>query len=370
MELIIAPPKIALHFRVSLVHDLLTIVGLIHNANRFEGLSDWIRQIVHQINSHDRSMLYPINVLLIFATGIQGYLVASFEETSQANISFEALITAIQDQNPYHFQAAVFEAIQHHMIYLGVLETHDILPITANELEQVLNRAQHVREERWQSPPPPMSINAFTSLVMDAHALHQSVITGLTYVWEWLYKARAAIDLEQERHAAHYYLAQQYTSEFSNIFRAVTGRQLPEHIRDLIPQAQCIEMIPSSHLGIYVTTSAYANTLYIGFNANVAPTTPHVTHHLPIAELYPVMQALADETRLKMVNILAQGEQNVGEIAETLHLTQSTASRHLSLLAKTDILSVRRDGAMRYYMLNPTKLVEIGRMLQHFGTPL
>jgi ArsR family transcriptional regulator len=85
---------------------------------------------------------------------------------------------------------------------------------------------------------------------------------------------------------------------------------------------------------------------------------------MPIAELYPVLRALADETRLKIVSLLASsGEQNVGDMADALGLTQSTASRHLSLLAKTQILHTRRDGVMRFYSLNNQTMHEVSDSL-------
>ena len=53
-----------------------------------------------------------------------------------------------------------------------------------------------------------------------------------------------------------------------------------------------------------------------------------------------------------MTYLQTQGERNVGDIAEDMNLTISTASRHLTLLARTGILHMRRDGTMRYYTVN------------------
>ena len=60
-------------------------------------------------------------------------------------------------------------------------------------------------------------------------------------------------------------------------------------------------------------------------------------------------KALADETRLRLVRILARHELSVGEIVTVLAMGQSRVSRHLGILVGCGLLVSRREGAWTFY---------------------
>lgn len=64
-----------------------------------------------------------------------------------------------------------------------------------------------------------------------------------------------------------------------------------------------------------------------------------------------VMKALANESRLMIVDRLSRGECSVGELTELVGLDQSTVSKHLATLRAHGIVSDRRDGNMVFYRL-------------------
>jgi DNA-binding transcriptional ArsR family regulator len=66
-----------------------------------------------------------------------------------------------------------------------------------------------------------------------------------------------------------------------------------------------------------------------------------------------VLSYLADETRLRVLAVLAGGEQNVGTICERLNRRQPSVSHHLALLRHTGILTTRRQGKEVYYSISP-----------------
>lgn len=68
-------------------------------------------------------------------------------------------------------------------------------------------------------------------------------------------------------------------------------------------------------------------------------------------EMLLKLSALADETRLRMINILRVGELCVCEIAETLGISQTKASRHLNILKTAGIVSDRRQAQWVYYSI-------------------
>ena len=63
-------------------------------------------------------------------------------------------------------------------------------------------------------------------------------------------------------------------------------------------------------------------------------------------------KALGDETRLKIISLLVDGERNVSDLAGLLDLKEPTVSHHLSKLRPTGVLNMRVDGNQRFYRLN------------------
>lgn len=78
-----------------------------------------------------------------------------------------------------------------------------------------------------------------------------------------------------------------------------------------------------------------------------------------IARALDVLKGLADETRLRIVFLLTEGELSVGKLVAALELPQSTVSRHLSLLRCTKLVSTRRNGTTVFYRLENAHLGHI-----------
>ncbi len=65
-----------------------------------------------------------------------------------------------------------------------------------------------------------------------------------------------------------------------------------------------------------------------------------------------IFKALADETRLRILALLIEGELCVCEIMAALELPQSTISRHLAYLRNSGWVQDRRQGVWMYYRLS------------------
>lgn len=66
-------------------------------------------------------------------------------------------------------------------------------------------------------------------------------------------------------------------------------------------------------------------------------------------EMVHYFKALADKTRLRLLNLCIHHELNVNEIVEILSMGQSRISRHLKILTDTQLLTSRRDGLWTFY---------------------
>lgn len=373
MELIAIPPKIEVKFRSSLLHSLLSTAGLLTVGQHLEGLSDWIRHAEGRITPEQRMILNPLNMLILFATGTQGYLIECVPHGHDADNDFEALWGHLVQVDLIQLERHAQQAFREYLIRVEIVKEHFELPRDVAGIADLLMLGAENYGQRWEVPfEMPMSAEAFAELLLDGSALLDAILETVDLLWHEIYQGQATEDLAQQMRAITYHNSQDYEdTDFSNIFRAVTGRSVPEYIQQRLKKVQYIEMLPSCHLGAYITTSQLGKRMWIGFNANLVPTVKEGQQQKPaqvsVAALYPTLKALADETRLKIVILLAEQEMNVGEIAEALDLTQSTASRHLTLLAKTEILAMRRDGAMRYYVLRSDVLKDIGERIGRLG---
>ena len=64
-----------------------------------------------------------------------------------------------------------------------------------------------------------------------------------------------------------------------------------------------------------------------------------------------VIAALAHPIRIAIVDLLADGEVCVCEIAERIGAERSNTSRHLAVMLKTGVLKTRKEGLQVFYSL-------------------
>ena len=90
-----------------------------------------------------------------------------------------------------------------------------------------------------------------------------------------------------------------------------------------------------------------------------------------IKEMARVFKALSDETRLRLVMLLAEqgpeGALCVGALARRLGVTQSAVSQHLAVLRAADLVIDERRGYFVHYRVNQRRLAE---WQEHFKSVL
>lgn len=72
-----------------------------------------------------------------------------------------------------------------------------------------------------------------------------------------------------------------------------------------------------------------------------------------------VLKGLAQPTRLKIIELLRDGEKCVCEIFPAINEEQSNTSRHLNMMLTSGILSRRKDGLKIYYAIKHSQVLEI-----------
>lgn len=81
-------------------------------------------------------------------------------------------------------------------------------------------------------------------------------------------------------------------------------------------------------------------------------------------ELIKMFKALSDETRIRMLHLLSEGELCVCEIMQALEISQTRASRNLGILRDAGLLQDRRDGQWVHYSVRKEVATEYLKLLE------
>ena len=76
-------------------------------------------------------------------------------------------------------------------------------------------------------------------------------------------------------------------------------------------------------------------------------------------EVAAYFQALSEPTRLQILNLLREGERNVGDLAQLCGFTAANVSRHLALLTKHGLVARESRGTSVYYHIADPSVYEL-----------
>ena len=83
-----------------------------------------------------------------------------------------------------------------------------------------------------------------------------------------------------------------------------------------------------------------------GFPAEAEPMREHA------ADAAALMKALGNESRLMILCLLAEGERSVGDLNDTVKISQSALSQQLARLRRQALVQTRRESQTIYYSLS------------------
>lgn len=72
-----------------------------------------------------------------------------------------------------------------------------------------------------------------------------------------------------------------------------------------------------------------------------------------------IFKILSDANRLRILDMLSNGELCACNILDELNVTQPTLSHHMKVLCDVGLVNVRKDSKWMYYTLNREKLSEL-----------
>ncbi len=84
----------------------------------------------------------------------------------------------------------------------------------------------------------------------------------------------------------------------------------------------------------------------------------------PASDVYA---AIADPTRRALLLRLAhEGERNVSELLEPFSISQPAVSKHLRILREAGLVRRRKEGRVRLYAIEASRLQEVYDWVSHF----
>ncbi|MEO5640664.1 MAG: metalloregulator ArsR/SmtB family transcription factor [Sphingomicrobium sp.] len=82
--------------------------------------------------------------------------------------------------------------------------------------------------------------------------------------------------------------------------------------------------------------------------------------------MHETFAALAEPSRLRIVEFLCSGARPVGEIATALNLNQPQASKHLAILRSARLVNVEKRAQQRLYTIRPDAMRELSLWLERY----
>ena len=87
---------------------------------------------------------------------------------------------------------------------------------------------------------------------------------------------------------------------------------------------------------------------------------------IPPAQLTGVLRALADDTRLRALRLIAERPRSTQELAPLVGVTEAALSKHLRTLAEAGLLERHRDGYYVLYRIVPDRVAALAPSLEAF----
>jgi DNA-binding transcriptional ArsR family regulator len=205
--------------------------------------------------------------------------------------------------------------------------------------------------------------------MIDPAALKQLITGHIRWFWknhlqaEW---TRVRSMLEESAKAFNQVDVTNMTR--TELIQFVTGKEVSESKwgHDLVESANLI-FIPNAHIGPYMRAAKIGENFYIYFGARLPEGSDVRIPELDRAEIVARLSALADDTRLNILQMIAEnGQMRSQEIMEAINLSQPSISRYLTQLTATGYLQERRESGAKVYVLNKDRIEKTLKAVRAF----
>ncbi len=349
-DLLTYAPALTAEFHLSLPQDLMTSLSLLRLADSFEGLSDWVYRTAAALPDDFKAELDRLAYPIKWCFRRQDSLIWRLPPAHPAHEGWDAFRSHLQSVPATEFQRVL-------LLNLSNDAGQPVPPALPDEAElgRLLDLVRRLEVEKWgQTSRSFLDPGPFVTLARVPNELKARLIGLLARFWEGYYRQDFAHHRQSLRHSVAHHRRQIYPRGFVELFRQVTGRAPSATVRDYVQahldQIERVIFAPCVHLGLYFQITLSYPSLVVAFNYRTTPV--QEVEDGAVVELFPPLKALADESRLHILALLQEGEMYAQQIVEAIGLSQSTVSRHLQLLERTEIVTARQDKGMKFYAIN------------------
>jgi DNA-binding transcriptional ArsR family regulator len=312
------------------------------------GIHDWVQKFLAEISSEERARHTLVMI---------GFFYAILPE--KRHESFPAYIDYIESQPASRLRERLLNA------YAGICLTEpkpEGIPASV-KWDEVLASATSYTDflkSRFTAENVDMDLETRAyEYVIDPAAMKQLIVDHLRWAWknylepEW---NRVRPMLEESVRA--FQKVDMSSMSRLEAARFITGQELEESKwAEGLGKAEKVFFIPNAHLGPYLQRIHSENAILIFFGARQPETAKERIPELDRAEIVARLSALADDTRLNILQMIAErGEMRVPEIIDATGLSQPSVSRYLIQLTATGYLKERRTNGAKVYTLNRERI--------------
>jgi DNA-binding transcriptional ArsR family regulator len=354
-------------FADSFAHILASSLAIIATAPTYEGLDQWVyvtyAGLPDDLRKDIRLVFDPVGVpLLLRQLETEAPEIEDFP-------TFIGWLSALDDEAIRETVALVFRALARKAASSGIEGLHvppvgdpaavrDFLMKTSCEWTEVAEQDAAYFEQ-------------LVTLLTNPERLKARLVLAATRFWETVYRKEYEETRGLIRRSVAYHRQHRYPESFSEVYLAVTGKALSPMAERAYASAglERLTFIPSCHTGPYVRfvpLDEEGTSLMLVFNARHQSGDPD--HPLASVRLvFPPLKALADETRLEILGILADGELYAQQIVDRLEISQPAVSRHLNLMVAGGILTQRKESGMKFYSIRTDTLIDLAKKVAAFA---
>jgi len=206
-------------------------------------------------------------------------------------------------------------------------------------------------------------------LVMDPPTLKDFLVSHMNWLWETYIAPEWTRVQPMLQESARSFKGFDLTG-MTRIEAAkfVTGQELDEtRWCEKLDTAERVVFVPNAHIGPYIHTLYAGKTLYIVFGARQPEESRDRIPELDRAEIVSRLSALADDTRLHILQLVAERDElRVQDIMEVTNLSQPSVSRYLTQLTASGYLQERRESGAKVYILNRDRIEKTLKAVKAF----
>jgi DNA-binding transcriptional ArsR family regulator len=357
-DYIYVPNLVAVQFAAEPTLNAYESLSLLASQDYLSGMNQWVYKTAAELPQKQRRD----NDLFL------RYMWLSPFPPVGMNVSFPVFVDKLTQYDPFNIRDRSLEHMAHKLEhYAGEKVTPDMLLSDQARFMAAGEKFFDGKKDKGMAFNEELYLEAFR-LYNEPQELLQRLVAHLRTMWEEVLEPEWKRTQPMLLEAVEAYTQMEYP-EMSPVeaVRVITGRDISN--LDWGDWGERIEFVPSPHIGPYIAhyMTDDKTLSYLMFGLRLPQGSRYQSPALTRSELNVRLDALADDTRLRILEACAQqGELCSQDIITLLNLTQSATSRNLRQLVATGFLVERVQGNAKCYAINRERFEDTLRALRRF----